>query len=126
MPASTSASGMLGVSTVASGTSRALRVATASGASKACPPLATITGSATSGIPPGSMSHTASIVATSCSMPVLIASAPMSLSTTSICWRRKAVDTASMPCTPKVFCAVSAVMAVAAKAPIAVTDLMSA
>src|SRR5215471_16268172 len=59
-------------------------------------------------------------------MPVLSASAPMSLRTTSICWAMKPGSTVTTPCTPSVSCAVSAVIAVAAKAPIAVTALMSA
>ena len=50
----------------------------------------------------------------SCSMPVLIASAPMSSSTTSICWRIKSGGIGRTPNTPSVFCAVSAVIAVAA------------
>src|SRR4029077_56745 len=61
-----------------------------------------------------------------CSMPVLSASAPMSPNTTSICWAMNAGSTASTPCTPSVFWAVRAVIAVAAKAPMAVTALMSA
>ena len=61
-----------------------------------------------------------------CSMPVLSASAPMSVSTTSICWAMKAGSTATTPCTPSVFWAVRAVIAVAAKPPMAVTALMSA
>src|SRR5262245_12211148 len=59
-------------------------------------------------------------------MPVLSASAPMSLRTTSICWAMKPGSTVTTPCTPSVSCAVSAVIAVAAKASIAVTALMSA
>ena len=41
----------------------------------------------------------------------------MSVSTTSICWAMKAGSTGTTPCTPSVFWAVSAVMAVAAKPP---------
>ena len=59
-------------------------------------------------------------------MPILMTSAPMSPITTSICWRMKSGGTGITPCTPRVFCAVSAVIAVAAKAPSAVTVLMSA
>ena len=47
------------------------------------------------------------------SIPVLTASAPMSSSTDRICCCTKAGGTGSTPCTPSVFCAVSAVMAVA-------------
>src|SRR2546421_4412755 len=59
-------------------------------------------------------------------MPVLIASAPISSSTTSICWRMKAGGIGKTPNTPSVFCAVSAVTAVIAKAASIVTVLMSA
>src|SRR5438034_4886457 len=59
-------------------------------------------------------------------MPVLTASAPMSSSTTSICWRMNSGAIGKTPKTPSVFCAVSAVTAVAAKASSIVTVLMSA
>ena len=125
-PVSTSASGRFGVSSVARGSSRRFSVLTAWSCNNAWPPLATMTGSATSGVSAGSSAQTASMVALSCSMPVLIASAPISSSTTRICWRMKSSGMGSTPCTPSVFCAVSAVMAVAAKPPSAVTALMSA
>ena len=91
--------------------------------------MATITGSTTSGTPGAcffSEAATVAITSALCSMPVLSASAPMSVSTTSICWAMKAGSTATTPCTPSVFWAVSAVIAVAAKPPMAVTALMSA
>src|SRR6266851_6563837 len=107
-PASTSASGRFGVRRAAIGSSVSRRAASASLSNRRWPPLAIITGS------------------TTCGTPVLSASAPMSLSTTSICWAMKAGSTATTPCTPSVFWAVKAVIAVAAKAPMAVTALMSA
>ena len=95
----------------------------------ACPPFATITGSSTTGTPgalAASASQTASIVAMSPSMPILMTSAPISSITTAICWRMKSGGTGITPCTPSVFCAVSAVIAVAANASSAVTVLISA
>src|SRR5665213_2994124 len=96
---------------------------------RGAPPLATITGSSTSGIAGARASSTAatvSITPLSCSMPVLTASAPISASTTSICCRIKAGSIGRTPWTPSVFCAVNAVIAVAAKASSIVTVLMSA
>mmetsp|Transcript_13320 Transcript_13320/g.53429 ORF Transcript_13320/g.53429 Transcript_13320/m.53429 type:complete len:332 (+) Transcript_13320:994-1989(+) len=60
------------------------------------------------------------------SMPVLATSAPMSPSTASIWLATKAGSMPRMPWTPRVFCAVSAVIAVAAKAPVASQALTSA
>src|SRR5439155_22182199 len=93
------------------------------------PPFATITGSTTSGTAAARSAITAatiSITAASCSMPVFSASAPISSSTTSICWRMKSGGIGKTPNTPSVFCAVSAVTAVIAKASSIVTVLMSA
>ena len=45
------------------------------------------------------------------SIPVLAASAPMSVMTLSICFRTNSGETSKIPCTPTVFWAVSAVMA---------------
>jgi hypothetical protein len=78
--------------------------------------LATITGSTTSGTAGARASRQATTVAMTsaeCSMPVLMQSAPMSASTTSICCAMKAGGTSKMPCTPVVSWAVSAVTAVA-------------
>src|SRR5882672_4092789 len=128
-PASTSASGRFGVTRAAIGSSMSRRAASASLSNSRWPPLAIITGSTTSGTPGAcffSEDATVAITSALCSMPVLSASAPMSLSTTSICWAMKAGSTATTPCTPSVFGAVRAVIAVAAKAPMAVTALMSA
>ena len=85
--------------------------------SSAAPPLATITGSTTSGMSAALASITAqaaSIVSAVGSMPVFRQSAPRSSSTTSICSATKAGATWTTPCTPSVFCAVSAVTALAA------------
>src|SRR5580704_7111439 len=110
-PASTSASGRFGVNRVAIGSSVSRRAASASLSNRRWPPLAIITGSTTNGAPGACFfreAATVPITSALCSMPVLSASAPMSLST------------------PSVFWAVKAVIAVAAKAPMAVTALISA
>src|SRR6266851_1298243 len=128
-PTSTSASGMFGVNRAAIGSSVSRSAASASLSNWRWPPLAIITGSTTSGTPGAcffSEDATVAITSALCSMPVLSASAPMSLSTTSICWAMKAGSIATTPCTPSVFWAVRTVIAVAAKAPMAVTALMSA
>ena len=125
----TPASGRFGVTTAAMGSSVSRRMATASGSSRRAPPLATITGSTTSGIP-GARSRialaTASMTGRLCSMPVFMASTPRSPTTTSICCLIKSGSIPTTPWTPSVFWAVSAVTAVIAKPPSAVTVLMSA
>ena len=117
MPDSAVASSVLGVITVASGARRLRTAAIASSLSSLAPPFATITGSTTRaarGALASIVPATASITRLSCSMPVLIASAPISARQSSICWRMKAGSTATTPCTPVVSCAVSAVIAVMA------------
>ena len=59
-------------------------------------------------------------------MPILMASTPMSLTTLSICASTISVGTWWTPCTPSVFCAVIAVIAVMAWPPSMVTVRMSA
>ncbi len=83
------------------------------GAIRRSPLVATITGSSTTRARRwrSIAAATTSTTAGSCSMPILTASTPMSSTTASICMRRKAGGTAWMPCTPSVFCAVSAVIA---------------
>ncbi len=128
-PARISASGRLGVSTAARGTSRRFSASIAPGSISGAPPFATITGSTTSGTAAAraaSTDATVSITPASCSIPVLTASAPISSSTTSICWRMNSGAIGNTPKTPSVFCAVNAVIAVAAKASSIVTVLMSA
>jgi hypothetical protein len=76
-----------------------------------------MTGSTTSGMSWPSSSSTpamASMTSGVFNMPVLIASAPMSSRTTRICRATNSGGTGMMPKTPMVFCAVSAVIAVAA------------
>ena len=115
MPVSASASGTLGVSKAARGSMCWMNAPMASGSSKRAPPLATITGSITMGPSNrASSAATASISGAVPSMPVFTTSAPISSSTTRICWRTKSGGTGCTPCTPSVFCAVRAVMAVAA------------
>ena len=60
------------------------------------------------------VSHTTSIVAASPSMPIFTTSAPISSNTTTICRAMKSGGTMCTASTPSVFCAVSAVIAVAA------------
>jgi hypothetical protein len=57
------------------------------------------------------------ITDTSASMPLLIAAGRRSLATASSCAATKAADTASQPCTPSVFCAVTAVSTDVPKTP---------
>ncbi len=117
MPVSSSASGRFGVSTVARLINRVRSTPRAVASSREWPPLATITGSTTSGTPgmrASRTSHTVSITGAECSIPVLTQSTPRSPMTSSNCWRRNAVGTSWTPNTPSVFCAVSAVTAVIA------------
>jgi hypothetical protein len=78
--------------------------------------LAVITGSITAGTPRARSSTraTASTMAASPSMPVLIASAPMSSSTAAAWASTTSVGIGCTAVTPSVFCTVMAVMAVAA------------
>jgi len=90
MPVSLLASGILGVTKVASGIRRLMMVFSALGFSKAAPLVATITGSTTRGMPgaySASVSATTRTIAALASMPVLIASAPISERQAMICWR---------------------------------------
>ena len=84
----------------------------AAASSSASPDLAIITGSSTTGPSyPASAAATASTVAASPSMPILIASGGMSSSTAAICPVTISGGTDVTPKTPRVFCAVIAVMA---------------
>ena len=69
---------------------------------------------------------TAWMIAAVCNIPVLMQSAPMSVSTASICRSTNSAGMPWMPSTPLLFCAVTAVMAVAAYPRSAVTVLISA
>jgi len=72
------------------------------------------------------MTATRSTTAVEPSMPVLIASAPMSSSTARAWASIRSSGRGCTPWTPRVFCTVTAVMAVAAWPPSMVTALMSA
>ena len=82
-PVSARASGMFGVTTVASGSSRSTSASRASSSSRTAPLSATITGSTTTGASPtsASASTTASTVSAVPSIPILTASTPMSSAT---------------------------------------------
>ena len=116
-PVSRSASGMLGVARSARPISVVASARMAVGSSRAAPPLATRTGSTTSGTPApcrASVSATASTIGTLWSIPVLMQSAPISARTTRICSATKSAGTGWTLCTVRVSWAVSAVIAVAA------------
>ena len=93
---------------------RSISAALALGSSKVAPLSATITGSTTTGLPATRprASATASIVASSPSIPTLTASTPMSVATARTCARIISGATGSTASTPTVFWAVRAVIAV--------------
>jgi hypothetical protein len=96
---------------------------------RASPLVATMTGSKTTGISRGRVASSAATRSTSSgvpSMPILTASTPMSSTTERNCAVTISSGRASTPCTPSVFCAVIAVIAVIAWPPSMVTVLMSA
>lgn len=109
-PRRSSASGTLGVRTVASGRSAPRRVAMASLGRSWCPLVLAHTGSTTSGgRDEGSgkcevrVETSARICAALVSMPVLRASTPMSLRTEDSCEERKEGERGATSCTPSVF-----------------------
>ena len=114
-PVRVSASGILGVTTAAMGNSRSRRAPTASSCRRESPLLATITGSTTnrrsSGIAEYFLSDlvTHSMIALLESIPVFTASAPMSVTTASICDSITLVGTSCTVVTASVFWAVMAV-----------------
>src|SRR5580704_5859958 len=129
-PVSVLASGRLGVTTVAFGSSVSISAPRASGSSRTAPDSDTITGSRTTGVACGSASSsaraTASIVARSPSIPILTASTPMS-SWTARTWAKMiSGGIAWTAVTPTVFCAVIAVIAVIPCTPQAANALRSA
>ncbi len=128
MPASTSASGMFGVTTRASRSSVVFSACAASWSSNWSPLLATITGSTTRlGRSSDSIAAaTTSTMAEVASMPVLTASQPMSAATASICAPTNSAGTRCTPVTPRVFCAVRAVTAEVPYTPWAAKVLRSA
>ena len=97
-PASASASGMFGVTMCASGSSSDFSAATAAVSSRRSPPFAIMTGSTTIGTlgRDASVRATALTIAALASIPILIASAPISPSTASICCTTSGVH--GLPC----------------------------
>ncbi len=110
---SASASKMLGVMTVASGSSSSRIAWRASSASRGSPLLAIITGSTTRLGMRNVRTASATVLTIDAfdSIPVLAASVPMSVMTLRICSRTNSGETSRIPCTPTVFWAVRAVMA---------------
>ena len=100
---------------VASGIRSRFIASTALGASRTSPLVATMTGSTTRGRDGAArrMRATASTMSALASMPVLIAPTARSLSTASIWAKTKGAATGSTAFTPRVFCAVSAVITAA-------------
>jgi hypothetical protein len=106
------ASGRFGVTTVARETSMSRSAATASCSRSRSPPLATITGSSTSGTSsPSSAAATVSTMAALPSIPILTASIRMSSRSAAIWSRTIPGSTSSTRRTPRVFWAVRPVIA---------------
>mmetsp|Transcript_5882 Transcript_5882/g.15690 ORF Transcript_5882/g.15690 Transcript_5882/m.15690 type:complete len:226 (+) Transcript_5882:326-1003(+) len=133
-PSKSSASGRFGVTRVAIGKSSDLRLWMASSCRSTWPLVVTMTGSRTKRLRQSSTgpalslrtSATPTTVSLVPSIPVLMTSAPRSSKTDLICCCTKSTFTGKMPCTPCVFCAVSAAIAVMPNAPKAVQLLRSA
>ena len=125
---STAASRLLGVTTVASGTSTDRMASTASSRSSRKPVLATITGSMTVGPREWLWMRSAThrMISLLDSIPVLTASAPMSATMASIWASIISVGVSSTELTPRVFCAVMVVMAQVPNTPMAPKVLRSA
>src|SRR5688500_16713920 len=113
MPHSSSASGILGVSTVAKGNRRVRNASSASSSSSLAPEVATMTGSTTScaGRCVSIASATAWMTFAFASIPSLTAPMRKSSKQASICARRKPISGTWTAVTPRVFCAVSAAIA---------------
>ena len=120
-PTSREASGRLGVTTVAIGSSSSRSTFTASSASSVSPCFDTNTGSTTSLRTPRSRSAVATVETSSAeaSIPVLAASTPMSVATAAIWRRTRSALSSSKASTPRVFCAVTATIAVVPQTPCA-------
>lgn len=112
-PRRSSASGMLGVITRTCGMSSSRSVATASASSRGSPEVATITGSSTMFFIGyrARVWRTARMSSLECSMPILIASAPMSSSTERIWPVTKSTGMGWTPVTPTVFSSTTATTA---------------
>ena len=128
MPERISASGMLGVRTVARGSSCASRTAMASSRRSFAPEVATITGSTTMCFAPywRSLSAMTEMRPEEETMPIFTASGKMSVKMASSSSPRNWGVASRMSVTPVVFWAVRAVMALMANTPLAVMVLMSA
>ena len=128
MPERISASGMLGVSTVARGSRSSFRAETASSVMSRSPEVATITGSTTRFLAPYSFSLAAitRISGMLETMPVFTASGKISVNTQSSSSARKSGVHSTMLLTPVVFWATRAVTAQVANTPLAVMVLISA
>ena len=119
LPQSTSASGMLGVITLASGNKRPVSASEAPSLIRRLPLVDTITGSTT--MFSAACARSDSAIATTFNaddtMPIFTAPGRMSSNTASISCTTNSLGTSSTPETPRVFCAVSAVIAVWANSP---------
>lgn len=125
-PPSAASSGMFGVTTEASVINRP-KAAMVSGSARVDPLVAIITGSNTIGTSIAvSQSATACAVSAEPIIPIFTASTPISSTHDLICAITISVGTGCTACTPSVFCAVIAVIAVIAWPPSIVTVLISA
>ena len=126
--ASTAASGMFGVTIAAIGKMRRTSASIASVAMSAEPLVATMTGSTMmfSALLRESESAITSTIGALDTMPIFTACGRISSNTTSICCSTNAGGTSCTPNTPKVFWAVSAVMAHSANRPWAAMVFTSA
>ena len=113
---------------VARGTSLSRSKSAASSSSRRSPLVATMTGSSTTRVPGNASSPvaTASIMSLVASIPILMAPTSRSLATARIWANTNSGGTGMTPSTPRVFCAVSAVIALAPYTPSAENVLMSA
>ena len=119
---------MLGVMTVAKGSSSLRRVWIAVSSISRAPLVATMTGSTTIFVALYSFRHWAMTLMSSEeeTIPIFTASGKISSNTASSCFFRNSGDASMIPVTPVVFCAVSAVIALMAYTPFIVIVLMSA
>lgn len=126
-PASTASSPRFGVTTSAR-RSRPRSAVSASRSSSRSPLVEIITGSMTTmgGRTASSQSATSAITSAFASMPTFTASMPMSAERASSCARSTPAGGTWTPCTPRVFCTVSAVIAAMPYPPFAAIDLRSA
>ena len=128
MPERTSPSGMFGVRTVAMGSRYSFRAPTASSEISFAPLVATMTGSTTMFSALNSLSFFAmlSMIPADATMPIFTASGRMSVKTLVISCSINSGETSKIPCTPVVFWAVRAVMALMPYTPFAIMVFRSA